>query len=34
MRFKDRALVFFLSLVPGPIFWIFEKRKDWEDWFM
>ena len=34
MKFKDRLSVFLLSLIPGPIFWLFVNRKDWEDWFM
>jgi hypothetical protein len=34
MNFWDRVSVFFLSLIPGVIFWAIFRRKDWEDWFM
>jgi hypothetical protein len=34
MKTRDKILVFLLSLIPGYIFWLFVKRKDWEDWYL
>lgn len=34
MKIRDRIAIFLLSLIPGFIFWLFVKRKDWEDWYL
>jgi hypothetical protein len=34
MNLFDRIIVFLLGLIPGFIFWMIVKRKDWEDWYM
>ena len=34
MSFRDRVSVFLLSLIPGVIFWMIVKRKDWEEWYL
>ncbi len=34
MKFLNRVLVFLLGLIPGFIFWMLVKRKEWEDWYL